>query len=54
MFEMKNAKTVADLKRGDAVAHPGHYAGDGEIECMDYLLGEIEPENGITASGKAI
>ena len=102
MIEVKHAKTLADLGQEDTVEHPNHYAGDGEIECMDamrsmmsgeqyalppiaaywwgcifkylwrwrrkngvedlkkarqcmdYLLAEIEPKNGTTASKKAI
>lgn len=37
MIEMKNAKSLGELSRGNAVEHPDHYAGDGQIECMDAM-----------------
>lgn len=38
MIETKNAKSLAELKQqGNAVEHPDHYAGDGQIECMDAM-----------------
>lgn len=35
MIETKNAKSLAELSQGNAVEHPDHYAGDGQIECME-------------------
>lgn len=37
MIETKNAGSLAELAEGDSVSHPGHYAGDGAIECMDAM-----------------
>lgn len=37
MIETKHAKSLGELSRGDAVEHPDHYAGDGQIECMDAM-----------------
>ena len=50
MIETKHAKSLGELSRGDAVEHPAavlgsldfgqlpdHYAGDGQIECMDAM-----------------
>lgn len=37
MIETKNAKCFGELSRSDSVAHPDHYAGDGQIECMDAM-----------------
>lgn len=37
MIETKNAKSLAELSQGNAVEHPDHYAGDGQIECMDAM-----------------
>lgn len=38
MIETKNAKSLDGLKQqGNAVDHPDHYAGDGNIECMDAM-----------------
>lgn len=37
MIETKNAKSLGELSRGNAVEHPDHYAGDGKIECMDAM-----------------
>lgn len=38
MIETKNAKSLAELKQqGNAVEHPDHYVGDGQIECMDAM-----------------
>lgn len=42
MIETKHAKSLGELSRGDAVEHPDHYAGDGQIECIDYLIAETE------------
>ena len=37
MIETKHAKSLGELSRGDAVEHPDHYAGDGQLECMDAM-----------------
>lgn len=37
MIETKNAKSLNELACSDSVEHPGHYAGDGQIECMDAM-----------------
>lgn len=45
MIETKNAKSLAELtQQGNAVEHPDHYAGDGQIECMDAMRSMMSGE----------
>ena len=37
MIETKRSERSEEAAGGDAVAHPDHYAGDGQIECMDAM-----------------
>lgn len=37
MIETKRSERSEGVAGGDAVAHPDHYAGDGQIECMDAM-----------------
>lgn len=36
-IETRNAKSLAELVQRSDVEHPDHYAGDGQIECMDAM-----------------
>ena len=46
-------KTYGDEKdkqtEHDSVNHPSHYAGQGEIECIDYISAMVAPYTGVVA-----
>lgn len=44
MIDAKNVKSLVELAKGNPVAHPDHYAGDGKIECMDAMRSMMSGE----------